>query len=157
MPGISSASAFPRNRLWAFLVCFLIVSAGYLYAFPQASVFYAVIVLLHAAAGIVASWLLATRIRLLWRNASALARSGWLLLCGGALLGLILVKTGTARAEWNWLYLHIILSFAGLALLLADWSGRARPALAAAGSAVRVIVCVLLLAVIGYAAHYIRE
>jgi tetratricopeptide (TPR) repeat protein len=157
MPGISSASAFPRNRLWAFLVCFLIVSAGYLYAFPQASVFYAVIVLLHAAAGIVASWLLAMRIRLLWRNASALARSGWLLLCGGALLGLILVKTGTARAEWNWLYLHIILSFAGLALLLSDWSGRARPALAAAGSAVRVIACVLLLAVIGYAAHYIRE
>jgi Flp pilus assembly protein TadD len=155
MPGLSSASASLRNRFWTFLLCFLIVSAGYLYAFPQANIFYAVIVLLHTAAGIVASLWLAMRIRLLWRNGSALARSGWLLLCAGAMLGLILVKTGTARPEWNWLYLHIILSLAGLALLLAAGSGRL--VRGAAGSALRVTACVLLLAVIGYAAHYIRE
>ena len=37
------------------LVFFLVASAIYLYAFPQANVFYAAIVLLHAAAGVVAT------------------------------------------------------------------------------------------------------
>ena len=52
------------NRALPLLIGFLVVSAIYLYAFPQANVFYAGVVLLHAVAGVVASvWLLLWLIR----------------------------------------------------------------------------------------------
>jgi tetratricopeptide (TPR) repeat protein len=158
MPGISSTSAPARRRFWSALFGFLIASAGYLYPFPQANIFYAVIVLLHALAGALGTLWLALRVRSLCRNASPVARSGWLLLSAGAVLGLVLIKIGTARAEWNWLYLHIVLSLAGVGLLFADWvRRRGWLAFGAAGSALRVTICLLVLAIVGYAAHYIRE
>jgi len=43
------------NRSLAVLIGFLAVSAIYLYAFPQANVFYAVVVFLHVLAGVAAS------------------------------------------------------------------------------------------------------
>ena len=47
-----------------------------------------------------------------------------LLIAAGAVLGLILIKTGTPRAEWNWLYLHIVISLVGVGVLLADKLGQ---------------------------------
>ena len=38
---------------------------------------------------------------------------GWVLLAGGAVVGVILIKTGTPRVEWNLLYVHILLSLGG--------------------------------------------
>jgi 4-amino-4-deoxy-L-arabinose transferase-like glycosyltransferase len=65
----------PGNRALALLIGFLAVSAAYLYAFPQANVFYAGVVLLHAIAGVVASvWLLVWLVRR-WRLIVTLLRS----------------------------------------------------------------------------------
>ncbi|HEY6766066.1 MAG TPA: hypothetical protein VI386_14975, partial [Candidatus Sulfotelmatobacter sp.] len=125
MPGNSKFQLFARKILW-WLIGFLVVSAAYLYAFPQANIFYAGIVLLHASAGVVTALLLLPALVQLLRNGSASSRIGWFLVAVGALLGLILIKTGTPKTEWNKLYLHIGISLAGTALLLADRFGKAR-------------------------------
>jgi Tfp pilus assembly protein PilF len=86
------------------------------------------------------------------------SRLGWALLAVGGVVGLALIRIGTSRAEWNWLYLHIVLSLAGVGLLLADWAGR-RGWLtsSAAGAAVRAVICLGLLAGLGCGARYVRE
>src|SRR5947199_2955318 len=90
------------------LVIFLAVSAGYLYAFPQPNIFYAVIVALHAAGGVLATILIVATLFRLLRNGSVAGKAGWSLIAAGALLGIVLIKTGTPRSEWNKLYFHII-------------------------------------------------
>jgi len=53
-----------RARFW--LLWFLALSAAYLYTLPQANIFYAVVVLLHAVGGVVlAILLIPTIVRLL--------------------------------------------------------------------------------------------
>src|SRR6516164_6853566 len=89
------------DRLLAWLIAFLAISAVYLYTFPQANILYAVIVLLHATAGVLAAILfIPTLVRLLRRGTVA-TRAGWLLIAAGAVIGLVLIKTGTLRTEWN--------------------------------------------------------
>ena len=100
------------GRALSWLLPFLLISAGYLYAFPQANVFYAGVVLLHVLSGVVAAILLVPGLIRLLRNGSFFARAGWLLVAAGAVLGLILIKTGTPKTEWKWLYLHIVISLA---------------------------------------------
>ncbi len=137
------------------LVFFLVASAIYLYAFPQANVFYAAIVLLHAAAGVVASiWLAVGLLRIL-KAGGFLNRAGWLLIGLGAVLGLMLLYTGTPRSEWRWMYAHLGLSFTGAALLLADAVGR-RGRLSSQPW-VRAVACLVVLAGVGVAAKYLRE
>ena len=141
----------------------LTISAAYLYGFPQPTVFYAAIVLLHAAAGVLAAALLLLKLIRLLREGSLVSRTGWLLLAVGAIVGLILIKTGTSRTEWNKLYLHIAISVAGIGLLLADRLGRRsssnlRPSGSRAfASALRVTFCLALLVAIGYGERYIRQ
>ena len=89
------------GRALSWLLPFLLISAAYLYAFPQPTVFYAGVVLLHAFSGVVAAVLLVPALIRVLRNGSSLARAGWLLVAAGAVLGLILIKTGTPRTEWN--------------------------------------------------------
>ena len=150
------------GRLLSWLVAFLAISAAYLYAFPQANLFYAGVVLLHAAGGVLAAVLLVPALIRVLRNGSFPARAGWLLIAAGAVVGLILVKTGTPRGEWNKLYLHILISLAGVSLLLADWLGRRsagdRGPLASrlTAGAVRTVLCLAVLAAIGYGANYLR-
>ena len=110
----SQPKGFVRRAL-SWLLPFLAVSAAYLYTFPQATIFYAGVVLLHAFAGVITAALLLIALLRLLRNGSFLARAGWLLLTAGAGLGIVLIKTGTPRAEWNWLYFHIVISVIG------DW------------------------------------
>src|SRR6267143_1982122 len=142
--------------LW--LLIFLVVSAGYLYSFPQSNVFYAVVVLLHALGGVAATILLVRTLIHLLRSGDVLSRTGWLLIVAAAILGLLLIKTGTARSEWKWLYLHIVISLAGVGLLFADWAGRRGWMLSGAASAIiRVAICLLALIGLGYAARYLRE
>src|SRR6266849_6467675 len=135
-------------RAFSGLLIFLCLSAAYLYTSPQANVFYAGIVLLHVLAGVAATGFL---VAMLWgflRNGSIAVRLGWVLVLAGAVLGLVLIKIGTPRAEWDWLYLHIGVSLAGAGIQFSEWAGR-RGWLLAAGprSAIaRTAICLVLLA-----------
>ena len=151
----SSSEGFVSRAL-SWLLLFLFVSAAYLYTFPQPNIIYAGVVLLHALGGVVAAILLALLLIRLLREGSILAGAGWLLVAAGAILGLILIKTGTPRMEWKWLYFHIVISLAGVALLIADKLGR-RSSSQAATSLLRAALCLATVAVIGYGAHYVRE
>ena len=110
------------DRILSWLIAFLAVSAAYLYTFPQANIFYAAVVLVHAAGGVLAAIFLIPMLFRLLRSGTLAARAGWLLIAVGTVIGLILLKTGTPRTEWNKLYLHMALSLAGLALLSAGKS-----------------------------------
>src|SRR5215467_9254554 len=153
MPKIFSRSGAPTG-----LLAFLAGSAAYLYTFPQPNVFYAVVILLHALTGLIASALIFIFILRLMREAIWIARVGWLLLAVGALIGIMLIRLGTSRPEWNWLYAHILLSLAGAGFLFSDWL-RTRGWLAAGAETAiaRTAVVLLLLAGLGYFARYIRE
>jgi hypothetical protein len=69
------------------LLGFLFVSAIYLYALPQANVFYAGMVLCHVLVGIAASIYLLVLVLRLLRESSLLGRFGWILIAASAVLG----------------------------------------------------------------------
>jgi tetratricopeptide (TPR) repeat protein len=153
-----SASKTTAGRPLAWLLPFLVVSAAYLYAFPQANIFFAVVVLLHTAAGILTSILLAPALLRIMRNGSYPERIGWSLIAAGAVFGLILIKTGTARLEWKWLYLHILISLFGVALLIFHkLASRPAPAANPIATFVRAALCITVLAALSYGARYLRE
>jgi hypothetical protein len=154
----NSTSGSFAGRALSWLVVFLVFSAFYLYAFPQANVFYACIVLLHTLTGVLLAVFLVPSLLRLLRTGSITSRAGWLLITVGAVVGLILIKTGTSRAEWNKLYLHILISMAGIGLLVAVWLGkRGWMGTTPVGTFMRLAVCVALLAAVGYGARYVRE
>ena len=63
------------RRALSWLLPFLVMSAAYLYTFPQANVFYAGVVLLHALAGVIAAILLVPALfRLLLKKGNAAPR-----------------------------------------------------------------------------------
>src|SRR5215469_9226065 len=163
MRGIFNSHNSSTTRLLYWLMAFLAVSAVYLYAFPQPNVFYAGIVLLHATAGLLATILLAGRLLRLLRTGTFADRAGWLLISAGAVVGVLLIKTGTPRSEWNKLYLHILISLVGVGFLIADWLGRRAANERSTGAspvrrpAFAIGVCLLVLAGIGYAAQYTRQ
>ena len=151
------------NRTLSLLIGFLVVSAIYLYAFPQANVLYAGVVLVHALAGVVASvWLLVWLMRsslvsssLSLRQGEWLVRIGMILLFLGAIPGLVLIYTGALRTEWNLVYFHIVASFLGAGLIAAAKLG-ARGWLPR-HAAVRVVAVLALLAAMAPVARYLRE
>jgi Flp pilus assembly protein TadD len=146
------------GRAFLGLLIVLSVSACYLYSFPQPSVFYATIVLLHVVAGVTAALLLAVFIFRLLRNGSVASRLGWLLVAAGAAVGLILIKTGTPRAEWNLLYAHMLMSLAGGGIVLAEWAGEHGWLAPGIGnSIIRCAICLLVLGGLGVGARYLRE
>ncbi len=149
--GISSTGT-SVNRVLTPLIGFLVVSAIYLYAFPQANVLYAGVVLLHAVAGVVASVLLLLWLVRSWRQGEPLVRVGVLLLFLGAIPGLVLIYTGTLRTEWPLVYVHIGLSFFGAGLIAAariGWLPR--------HAVLRVAAVLAILAVLAPVARYLRE
>ncbi|HET7442881.1 MAG TPA: tetratricopeptide repeat protein [Terriglobales bacterium] len=146
-----------RTVLFA-LVVFLFVSAVYLYTFPQPNVFYAGVVLLHAVIGAIAAVILVLRLRHLLREGSAMTRIGWLLMTAGAIVGAVLIYTGTPRIEWNWLYAHIVICFAAAGILFPEWTGqRGWLGTGAGRGTVRAVICLLVLAGLGVAAQYQRR
>jgi tetratricopeptide (TPR) repeat protein len=136
----------------------LFLSGAYLYAFPSATVAYGGIVLLHLTIGVVLT------VGLLfwsWRRLSKLAlpaRSGWLLIAAGAVIGVALIYTGASRPLWPWLYAHIGLSLAGTILIVGEWL-RARGWLGARPGtfALRYIVLLIGVAALAYSAWWVRE
>jgi cytochrome c-type biogenesis protein CcmH/NrfG len=146
------------RRALSWLLAFLFVSAIYLYAFPQANVLYAGVVLMHALIGLITSVYLLILLYGVLRDGSWMARLGWLLVTGSAGLGIVLIKIGALRADYNWLYAHILLALAGCGVLFADWVGRKgwlSPGFARA--AARYAVCLLVLAGLGAAGYYARN
>jgi cytochrome c-type biogenesis protein CcmH/NrfG len=140
------------------LLAFLFVSAAYLYTFPQPDVFYAAVVLLHAVAGSITALLLAVGLLRLLRDGSVASRLGWVLLAAGAIVGLVLIKTGTPRGQWNLLYAHLLLSLAGSGIVFAEWAGKRGWLTPRIGdSIVRSAICLLALAGLGAGARYLRE
>src|SRR5215469_14584358 len=158
MPEISLSGASGGKRAFSVLLVFLVVSAAYLYTFPQPNIFYAAIVLLHAAAGVMVAVMLAIFLLRLLRDGTFVSRTGWVLLTAGTATGVGLIKTGTPRVEWTWLYTHILLSLAGIGILLADWAGkRGWLGNGSAAAVTRVALCLLALAGMGFGARYLRE
>ena len=142
------------GRALSLLIGVLVVSAIYLYAFPQANVLYAGVVLLHVVAGVIASVLLLVWLvhSLFSRQADPLVRAGIAFLFLGAIPGLVLIYTGALRSNWNIVYVHLGLSFVGAGLIAAariGWLSRS--------SAVRVAAVLVVLAVLAPAARYLRE
>jgi tetratricopeptide (TPR) repeat protein len=157
MRTISLSGSF-AGRALSWLLPFLVISAAYLYTFPQPNIFYAGVVLFHAVGGVLATILLMAALFRKLRDGSLLQRAGWLLLAAGAVLGLILIKIGTSRAEWKWLYFHILISLFAIGLLVADQIGKRGWLNANVGaSALRVSVCLIAVAAASYGAHYVRE
>ena len=146
------------SRFFPGVLVFLFISAVYLFAFPQPNVLYAAVVLLHLVAGLAASfWLLPV----LWRalKSGTLGDAlGWMLLAAGAAVGLVLIYTGTPRSHWNLLYMHIILSAASVGILFAAWAGRRGWIAGANRSAIaRSVLCLVVLALLGWGASYLRN
>jgi tetratricopeptide (TPR) repeat protein len=150
-----SSSGTSANRVLLLLIGFLVVSAIYLYAFPQANVLYAGVVLLHAVAGVVASVLLLLWLIRSWRQGEPLVRAGMVFLFLGAIPGLALIYIGALRTHWTLVYIHIGISFLGAALIAAarigdrGWLPR--------HAVLRVAVILAVLAVLGPVARYLRE
>jgi tetratricopeptide (TPR) repeat protein len=144
------------NRVLSLLIGFLFVSAIYLYTFPQANVLYAGVVLLHALAGIALSvWLLWWILRS-WRRSDFLVRAGMVLLFLGAIPGLVLLYTGALRTEWNLVYVHLVVSFAGAGLIIAARLGGGRGWLHS-HAVLRVVIVLAVLAALAPVARYLRE
>ena len=110
-----------RRPILPALIIFLFASAIYLFAFPQPNVIYPVIVLLHVLGGVVACFLIVPAL-LKCVRARSFAALAWLLMAGGAAIGLILISTGTSRSDWNLLYAHIVLCTAAAVGLLLLWT-----------------------------------
>ena len=150
-----SASNLHIPKLLRALIVVLVASAAYLYPFPQANIVYPLVVAVHALAGLIATIVGAFLLSRLLRQGTILWKTGWLSLAGGAILGLLLIYTGTSRGEFKWLYAHIALSMLGIGCLLAEILGRREWLIA--NAFVRLILCLAALGAIAWAAHYQRE
>ncbi len=113
-------SEFSKRWLTRGLV-FLTITAAYLYGYPSATIIYAAVDLIHVALGVVLTVLLLTLLLRLFRNATILSCLGWVSLLAGAVLGCVLIKTGTPHRLWAWLFAHIALCVLGAFLLAASW------------------------------------
>ncbi len=103
------------------ILIFLALSAAYLYGYPSATIAYATADLFHVAAGILLTLLLLVFFFPLLRGETNLARLGWILLAGGAILGMALIKIGTPLRLKAWLFAHIALCVVGALLLSTAW------------------------------------
>src|SRR6516225_7517161 len=149
-------------RLLWWLVVFLAISAAYLFTFPQANIPYAGVVLLHALAGALATLFLVPFLIRLLHTGNLSSRTGWLLIAVGAVVGAILIKTGTPRSEWNKFYAYIVISLAGIALLVAGWltNRAAESQIGCPRMSVvlfRTVICLVVFTALGFASHYIRD
>ncbi len=104
-------------------VLILALTAIYLYAFPTATISYAVTVLLHMGLGVLLTLgLVAYLFRGIGRDDQWPARLAWVLMAAGAVLGMALIYLGTSHRMNAWLYTHIALCSVGAVLLAATWT-----------------------------------
>lgn len=135
---------------------FLFASGVFLYSFPQPTVSYAGVVLLHTVVGVLAAILLVPMLVRQWRDCRfPLWKLAWGTIALGAIFGLVLVFTGAARPYWYWWYLHIAISLAGAGFLFSFWMGRRGWLLSSA--VFRTIVILAILAGFSASAWYWRN
>jgi Flp pilus assembly protein TadD len=129
----------------------LLASAAYLYSFPQPNIAYVVAVLVHTLVGVLAVVLLAVNLPRMLRSANTYGRIGWSFIASASIVGVVLTKVGTPRAEWKWLYAHIVFALLGISLLLANRVFRRTP------RAVAVLVSITVVAGVSLGAHQLRN
>ena len=112
------------KRATSFLLAISFATAAYVFAWPLPTFPYFAAVVVHVLGGLLLIVALVFSFRRIWRNATPLARMGWAFLVLGAVLGTILIYTGTPRSEWTLLYVHIGACLAGGALLVSAWAGK---------------------------------
>jgi tetratricopeptide (TPR) repeat protein len=139
-------------------VLVLVVTAVYLFAFPSATLFYAANVILHSGLGVlVGLGLLAFLFRGIGKQ-TWIAKIGWLFLLAGAVLGVLLIRIGTAHRFKLWLYWHIALCVAAIIFLTIAWlSQRKWLGVGVVHRALRIAVVLLLTAGISAAAWWARD
>ncbi len=102
-------------------VLLLALTAIYLFAFPTATIVYAVTVLLHTGLGVLlAVGLVVYLFRGIGKDTWP-ARIGWVLIAAGAVLGIALIYLGTPHRLKGWLYAHIVICMLGVVLLATAW------------------------------------
>jgi Flp pilus assembly protein TadD len=143
------------NRALRLLIAFLVLSAIYLYTFPQANVLYAGVVFLHAIGGVITAVLILVWLVRSWRQREPMLRAGMVLLFMGAIPGVALIYTGALRSHWNIVYVHIGLSFLGTGLIAAMRMGHGRSI--TQHTFIRIAAVVAALAVLAPVARYLRE
>jgi Flp pilus assembly protein TadD len=141
-------------RLFQALLSSLFLSAGYLYSFPQPNLPYVLVVLFHTFVGVIVLTLLVLHLPRVMRKGNNYARLGWSLTALAAVLGLVLIKVGTPRAQWKLVYSHIVIALFGISLLIA---GRLSERRWITSKAVTAFVSLTVLAGFGYGAHYMRD
>jgi tetratricopeptide (TPR) repeat protein len=134
----------------------LVASALYLYAFPSPTIFYIVLVVIHAFGGGFAMLVFLVFLpKLRGRAASEIA--GWMIFGAGGVLGCALLFIGTARPQARWLNAHIVVSSLAVVVLGAYWLGARGWMRGRAGLAFRV-ACLALPAIgIAYGGYALRE
>jgi tetratricopeptide (TPR) repeat protein len=132
----------------------LLFSAIYLYSFPRPTIAYVTGVLFHTCVGVVLVLLLVRSLPRLLRHSSNYGRAGWSLMAAASLLGIVLIKVGTPRAEWKWLYAHMIIALLGISLLIGERISRVGWI---SSRAVAAVVSLIIAAGIGYSAEHLRN
>lgn len=92
-----------------------------MYGFPAANLPYIALIFFHLAAGIVLAILLLPFFVKLLRGSAPAARIGWTFLAVGAVIGIILVFTGTSLPMKKLLYAHIFVCILGVLFLAGSW------------------------------------
>src|SRR5580692_3056628 len=109
------------KRLIHICLAILFLTAAYVYAWPSANVPYFGAIIIHLVGGVAFLVLLTFGLLPILRNSPVASRIGWILLAFGGLLGIVLIFTGTRRAEWPLVYMHIGACLAGGAMLVSGW------------------------------------
>src|SRR6202041_521424 len=145
------------KRLIHLSLAILFLTAAYVYAWPSANVPYFAAILIHLITGIAFLVLLTIGLLPILLTSPVVSRIGWILLAFGGVLGIVLVFTGTRRAEWPLLYVHIGACVAGGAMLLSGWIAK-RGWLASGMPAgiLRSAICLLRVALIATGAWWLR-
>jgi Flp pilus assembly protein TadD len=100
------------------------LTAAYVFAWPSANIPYFAAIIIHLVGGLALLVLLLVALGPILRESTWEARIGWSLIALGGLLGVVLMYTGTRRAEWPMLYVHIGACVAGGAFLASAWAAR---------------------------------
>jgi hypothetical protein len=124
----------------------LTLSAIYLYAWPAPNLFYAAVVLFHVGLGVlfcIAGLILLPRLR----QQPLIVKLAAALLAIGAVIGLLLIMTGTARPYLKLLNSHIVVSGLAVTILAAYWfANRSRDRKTAWSAAVAIAIAAVVIA-----------
>jgi Tfp pilus assembly protein PilF len=154
---VCPGSTISVKRLINFSLAILFLTAAYVYAWPSANVPYFAAILIHLFTGIAFLILLTFGLLPILRKSPVVSKIGWILLAFGGVLGIVLVFTGTRRAEWPVLYIHIGACVAGGAFLFSGWAGqRGWLSNGIASTWARSLACVIAATLITAGAYWLR-